>query len=128
MTGRCQYFFCMVLHELIALLDYDWSPSVVTVDFEKGLIGEILHGTLKKNEKIFTRQQRNLIRFSMCGFFYGNSKKNIKKKTRLVIYLVSIPVLAGINSGFIFSGLGHKDSTWNFANVDEDVRRNLANN
>jgi hypothetical protein len=41
MTNRCEYLYCVALHEMVVLLEYDWDPSIVVVDFEKALIGAV---------------------------------------------------------------------------------------
>ena len=43
MTGRNEYLYCIILHELIVLMEYSWMPTTITVDFEKGLIAAVTH-------------------------------------------------------------------------------------
>lgn len=37
-TCKSEYIYCTFLHEMVVLLKYSWMPSMVVVDFEKGLI------------------------------------------------------------------------------------------
>jgi hypothetical protein len=37
MTGRSDYLYCVVIHEVICLTGYSWNPSIVVVDFEQAL-------------------------------------------------------------------------------------------
>lgn len=41
MTGKNEYMYCSVLHEIIVLLEYKWMPVTITTDFEYSLIKSV---------------------------------------------------------------------------------------
>lgn len=43
MTGKSEYLYRTIFHELIVLLEYSWMPQIITTDFEYALIGAIKH-------------------------------------------------------------------------------------
>jgi hypothetical protein len=43
MTAKSEYLYCVLLHEIIVMLEYRWKPSFITTDFECSLIGAVRH-------------------------------------------------------------------------------------
>lgn len=43
LTGKNEQLYCNLFHELVVLMEYNWMPSVITVDFEKSLISAVKH-------------------------------------------------------------------------------------
>jgi hypothetical protein len=41
MTSKDEYIYCEVLHAVVVLLKYRWSPRTVVVDFEKALLSSV---------------------------------------------------------------------------------------
>lgn len=49
MTSKTEYMYSRILHEIIVLLDYAWSPSIVVIDFEKALVNAAMYEFEKKH-------------------------------------------------------------------------------
>jgi hypothetical protein len=43
MTGKSEHLYCVALHEVIMLMEWDWMPDVITVDFEAALLAAVRH-------------------------------------------------------------------------------------
>lgn len=43
LSGKNEYIYCVLFHELIVMLQYDWMPTGISVDFELSLIKAIRH-------------------------------------------------------------------------------------
>ncbi|KAF0986092.1 hypothetical protein HZS_3165 [Henneguya salminicola] len=43
MTSKSESLYCTVLHEVIVMLDYNWMPKIITLDFKISLINAVKH-------------------------------------------------------------------------------------
>jgi hypothetical protein len=41
MTGKSEYLYCVLLHEMVMQLKYQWAPSICVVDFEQALVSMV---------------------------------------------------------------------------------------
>lgn len=40
-TGKSEYIYCELFHQLIMIMEYNWMPKIITTDFEKALISAV---------------------------------------------------------------------------------------
>lgn len=90
LTSKTEYIYCSIFHEVIVILNYNFMPKYITVDFELALIGAIKYQFTKSRIMGCFFHFKQAIVKKMKEFKINN--KEIKIAARLINFLTIIPI------------------------------------